>query len=450
MSPQGAEALDYPRLVRELFPRLTGGIRWGLERTQRLLADVGHPERTYHSLHVAGTNGKGTAAAVAESVLRAAGVRTGLYTSPHLTSFRERIRIDGSPIHEGDLLAAARELWPHIEREAPSFFEATTAIALTAFAQAKVQVAVVEVGLGGRLDATNVIAPDVALVTQVGVDHVEHLGSDPAGIAAEKGGIAKSAVPFLTGESDPAMLAVLEACAGRAGAPMHRLPSSAPAVLETDAGGTRFRFETQTWGVIEARLPLAGRHQARNAALAIRAIELMPMRNLVTAADVRRGVEAVRWPARLETVRVDGRAWILDVAHNPSAIERVCASLAELAVERPLTALLGVMADKDWPAMLRAVDAVADRLVLTRPAGAPDGRAWDPRSAAHALPAGRVEVVPDLPQAVDRLRRERAGSVLVTGSFHTVGEAMIALGLDPGWRPDAPPVAGLQRSESGV
>lgn len=450
MASRRSEALDYPRLVRELFPRLTGDIRWGLERTRKLLAGPGNPERAYRSLHVAGTNGKGTVAAVADSVLRAAGLRTGLYTSPHLTSFRERIRIDGEPVGEAELLDAARRLWPYIEREDPSFFEATTAIAFEAFARAGIEVAIVEVGLGGRLDATNVITPDVAVVTQVSVDHVEYLGSDPSGIAAEKAGIAKGGVPFLTGETDAAMLAVLESAARRAGAPAYRLPPETPQVLEHDIDGCRFRLETATWGVIEARLPLAGLHQARNAALAIRAIELTPLRRRVAADDVRRGVEATRWPGRLQVERIDGRAWILDVAHNPSAMERLVRTLLDLHIERPLTALVGVMADKDWPAMLHTIGTMADRMVLTRPEHAPAGRAWDAQAAARTLPSGSVEVVPDLARAVAALRRDGAGSVLVTGSFHTVGEAMIALGIDPGWLADPAPDPGLQRSESGV
>ena len=446
MAPRSTDALDYARLVRELFPRLTGGIRWGLERTQRLLDGPGNPERSYRSFHIAGTNGKGTVAAVAESVLRAAGLRTGLYTSPHLVCFRERIRIDGEPIGEAELLDAARRLWPYIEREAPTFFEATTAIAFEAFARAGVEVAVVEVGLGGRLDATNVITPDVAVVTQVAVDHVDYLGSDPAGIAAEKAGIAKGGVPFLAGESDPAMLAVLERVARQAGAPVHVMPAGLPEVTEHGIGGSRFRLDTRAWGTIEARLPLAGVHQARNAALAIRAIELTPLRRRVDADAVRLGVEAVRWPGRMQVERIDGRTWILDVAHNPSAVARLAQAMREMDVERPLTALVGVMGDKDWGAMLRDLAGVADRVVLTRPRHAPADRAWDPEVAARELPAERVEIVPDPERAVERLRADATGTVLVTGSFHTVGESMTALGLDAGCPADPVADPGLLRA----
>src|SRR5688500_2691643 len=280
MSAKAADApLDYPRLVRELFPRLTGGIRWGLDRTQRMLADAGDPQRAYPVIHVGGTNGKGTVCAVAESVLRAAGLRTGLYTSPHLTSFRERVRVNGAPISEAALLASANRLWPSIEREAPSFFEATTAIAFDAFARAGVDVGVVEVGLGGRLDATTVVAPEVAVVTHVTIDHVDFLGSDPAGIAREKAGIAKPGVPFLTAEPDDALFAVMAEEAEKVGAVIHRMADRAE-IVEHGIGGTRFRART-LWGDVDALLPLAGAHQATNALLALRALELTSLRHRI-------------------------------------------------------------------------------------------------------------------------------------------------------------------------
>ncbi len=447
MSAAGREpALDYPRLVRELFPRLTGGIRWGLERTERILADAGDPHRAYPVIHVGGTNGKGTTCAVAESILRAAGLRTGLYTSPHLTSFRERIRIDGEPIAEQPLLEAANRLWPSIEREAPSFFEATTAIAFEAFARARVDVAVVEVGLGGRLDATNVVVPEVAVVTNVSVDHVEYLGSDPAGIAREKAGIAKPGVPFLTGEPDDALFTVLDSVAREAGARAERMPKDVPSLVQEDADGIRFGMATSAWGTIEARLPLAGAHQGRNAALAVRALELTHLAKRIDARALSAGIQATRWPGRMQRERIDGRDWIFDVAHNAAAFERLAEALRRLPPRRPVVVLLGVMGDKDWRAMLSSLAAVADRIVLTRPAHAPAGRAWDPADAADAARAAglEAELVPDLVRAVRALHAATEPTVLVTGSFHTVGEAIVALGIDLGWEPDPRVEPGLQ------
>src|SRR5690606_29480790 len=190
--------LTYDALVAELFPRLTGGIRWGLERTERLLAAVGDPHRSYRTLHAGGTNGKGSVAATLASVLGQTGALAGLYTSPHLCTFRERIQIGGAPIGEEQFVAAATRLWPHILRESPSFFEATTAIAFLALAEAGVEVAAIEVGLGGRLDATNVIRPDVVALTNVALDHAQYLGDTIEAVAREKAGIIKAGVPVVT------------------------------------------------------------------------------------------------------------------------------------------------------------------------------------------------------------------------------------------------------------
>jgi dihydrofolate synthase/folylpolyglutamate synthase len=209
-------ALDYEELVRELFPRLTGGIRWGLERTRALLSAVGDPHTAYATIHVGGTNGKGSVAATIAGILHAAGHRTGLYSSPHLTTFRERIRIDGTPIEEAALLAAAERLWPHIRATEPSFFEATTAIGFLALADAGVDVAVIEVGLGGRLDATNVIAPVLSVLTNVSLDHVQLLGNTVEEVAREKAGIIKPGTPALTAETDLLVLEIFRARTARA------------------------------------------------------------------------------------------------------------------------------------------------------------------------------------------------------------------------------------------
>src|SRR5215218_5504524 len=205
-----------------LFSRPTGGIRWGLERTGELLAEVGDPHRTFRSLHVAGTNGKGSVSALCDAALRAADTprRIGLYTSPHLVSFDERIRIDGRPVDRELLLACEARLRPAIERTGATFFEATTAIAFLCFAEAGVDLAVVEVGLGGRLDSTNVITPLASAITNIARDHTEYLGDSIEEIAFEKAGILKPGVPAVTGETAPGALAVLQRRAEEVGAPL--------------------------------------------------------------------------------------------------------------------------------------------------------------------------------------------------------------------------------------
>ncbi|MGH7445768.1 MAG: bifunctional folylpolyglutamate synthase/dihydrofolate synthase, partial [Longimicrobiales bacterium] len=259
----------YEELVHALFPRLTGGIRWGLDRTLAMLAAVGDPHLHYRTIHVGGTNGKGSVAATIGRVLQEAGHHTGLYSSPHLTTFRERIRIASEPIAESALVAAAARLWPHIDAAAPSFFEATTAIGFLALADAGVDVAVIEVGLGGRLDATNVVAPELCVLTNVSLDHVQLLGETVPEVAAEKAGIIKAGVPVVTGETAPDVLAVFAERARSVGAPLHVLPTDATMNVSVALDGTRFALETRAWGTLDLHTPLIGAHQARNVALAL-------------------------------------------------------------------------------------------------------------------------------------------------------------------------------------
>jgi dihydrofolate synthase/folylpolyglutamate synthase len=424
--------LTYEELVRTLFPRLAGGIRWGLERTERLLASVGDPHRAYPTIHVGGTNGKGSVAASIASVLRQAGLRTGLYSSPHLCTFRERIQIDGEAIAEGALVAAAERLWPRIQVESPSFFEATTAIAFLALADARVDAAVVEVGLGGRLDATNVITPAAVALTNVSLDHVELLGHSVEAVAREKAGIIKAGVPAVTAETGAAPLAVFRERARAVGAPLHLLDERRVRV-ETAADRTRVDVVTDTWGRIAVETPLLGAHQGRNTALAVRTLDLLPPPLRPDAADVVRGIAGVRWPGRLQRERLYGRSWIFDVAHNVAGVEALTAAIGALSPARPLAALVGVLGDKDWRGMLGPIAGVADALVLTLPPTAPHERRWDPHAVLRAMPDVGATAEPDFTRALERAWRSAAdgGTVLVTGSFHTVGDALIALGRSP-------------------
>ena len=437
---------SYEQLVQALFPRLTGGIRWGLGRTRRMLASVGDPHRTFRSVHVGGTNGKGSVAATLESVLRSAGQRTGLYTSPHLCTFRERIGIAGQPIGEEALLTAARRLWPAVEIERPSFFEATTAIAFLALAEAGVEVAVIEVGLGGRLDATNVITPEIAIVTNVALDHVQFLGPTLASVAAEKAGIFKRGVPALTAETEPEPLAVLRDAALRAGTSLDALQPDAVSIIASDIAGTHFRVRGTSWGEIEIRTPLLGAHQAVNGALAVAALDRLPADLKPDYETLLHGIAAVDWPGRLQVERARDRTWVFDVAHNVAGVQALSSALATLPLPSPRILLMGVLGDKDWRNMLRPLYAVAEGAVLTRPPTAPVDRAWDPDIVLAEVPDPRAEAIPDFALAMDVAARRAGpgGTVIVTGSFHTVGDTLAVLGrapagVDPGL--PAPPIA---------
>jgi dihydrofolate synthase/folylpolyglutamate synthase len=418
-----------------LFDRATGGIRWGLERTQELLAGVGDPHRRFRALHVAGTNGKGSVSALCDAALRAAdpGRTIGLYTSPHLVSFDERIRVGGRPVERGLLLACEARLRPAIERTGATFFEATTAIAFLCLAEAGVDVAVVEVGLGGRLDSTNVIAPEACAITNVARDHTEYLGDSLASIAAEKAGILKPGVPAVTGERDPAVLAVLRARAEAAGAPLAVLDDVASiSDVAVSLEGTRFRLESARWGSRELRTPLVGAHQARNAALAAELLGLLPDDLRPGWDAVAAGFAAVRWSGRMQVERLRGTTWVLDVAHNAAGVAALAATLDGLELPRPVVLVTAILRDKEWAEMLPPLLARSDAAVLTVAPSSPPQRQWDPAAAAQAAgDAGvPVRVIPDFAAALQRAETMAPhGTVLVTGSVHTVGDALAALGI---------------------
>ena len=417
-------------LSARLFPSLPGSVKWGLERTERLLASLRNPHRRYPVLHVGGTNGKGSVARIWAEILRAAGLRTGLYTSPHLISYRERLLVNGRPLPDELLEEWARDLRPLLLREAPSFFEAGTALAFLAMARAEVDVAVVEVGLGGRLDATNVVDPVLTAVTNVGIEHQGFLGLDVGSIAREKAGIMKPGVPVFTSCDRPEVLAVLKDAAAERGAILQRV--SAPAGRVT-LDGLRLRLDTARWGPLELASGLSGLHQLGNIALAVRALEALPPRLPVSASAVREGVLRARVPGRFQVEYEAGRRWILDIAHNPDAVRAVVRSLDAMASPAPSVGLVGILGDKDWVAMLTELAPVLDRLILTIPTKAPPGRRWDPEAAARALSADRVRVVTDFDAAVQAAKEEAgaSGTIVALGSTYTVGEALEHLGRVP-------------------
>lgn len=415
-----------------LFPRALAVVDWGLERMTAALEELGNPHRRYRCLHVGGTNGKGSVASIWASVLRRRGDRTGLYTSPHLCSFLERIMIGGRTLPAERIAGTAARLRPLSEDLSMSFFEATTLLALCVFAEEGVDSACVEVGLGGRLDATNVISPEVTAITNVALDHQEYLGDTLGLIAREKAGIIKPGVPIVTAEGRPAVLRVLEARAAEAGAPFHRVePWRDISGLQLGPAGTRFRVRGGDGTLLELETPLPGAHQATNAALAVRALELL--RDPPARAMVQDGVAALRWPGRGQIRRVGESLFVFDVAHNTAGVEALVRVLADLAPPRPLVLLAGVLGDKDWPRMLPPLVDLADQAVFTIPASAPPGRSWNPREVAARIVRGTpVEVVPDVAAALDRATTlARGGTVVVAGSCYTVGDVLLLMGLSP-------------------
>jgi dihydrofolate synthase/folylpolyglutamate synthase len=425
----GIALTHYHSALEYLFARTTGTFKFGLERTAALLGEMGDPHRRYPILHIAGTNGKGSSVATAGALLRAKGLRVAKYTSPHLVDFRERVLVDDTPVSEEEVVEFIERWTPAVERIGASFFEATTALAFAHFARRQVDVAVIETGLGGRLDATNVVQPVVAGVTSIGLDHTDYLGETLEQIAGEKAGIFKSGVPAVIGEPDPDVRGWLARDARAANASAIRVVAEETHLSDVGlgAGGTSFRLRALgDERTIET--PLLGVHQAANFAFALELLDAAGDPFRVPLADAARAVRDVRLPGRFQRV---GR-WIFDVAHNPDGARTVAATLGRVAHESPVVALLCVLADKDWRAMIDALAPVVDRFVLTDAPTAPQSRAWPlADAAAYARERGYAVVAErDFDRAVARAGAEGA-TVLVTGSFHTVGDAMTRLQVSP-------------------
>ena len=420
---------DYQAALDYLFARTTGAFKFGLERTNALLDALGRPERRYPVIHIAGTNGKGSAVATADALLRARGLRVGRYTSPHLVDFRERIVVDDRAIAAEAVVDFIGRHTPLVERLGASFFEATTALAFEHFARAEVDVALIETGLGGRLDSTNVVRPIVAGVTSIGLDHTEYLGDTLEAIAAEKAGIFKPGVPAVIGEQAPAVRGWLADAARAAGCSGVRVVATemiASNVALTPQG-TQFTLR----GLGDERVmttPLVGAHQAANFAFTLALLDAAGGRFAVPLAEAGATASSIRLPGRFQRV---GR-WLFDVAHNPDGARTLASSVAALSPGGPVTVLLCVLADKDWRAMLDALATVATRFVLTHAPTAPASRRWELGQVVEyaAMRGFAVHHEPDFDAAL-HLAQNFEGELLVTGSFHTVGDAMSRLLVDP-------------------
>jgi len=394
--------MRYREALRFLYALELRGVRLGLLPMKRALALSGHPERTLRFVHVAGTNGKGSVAAMIEAALREGGFRTGLYTSPHVHRFAERIRINGRPIFDQEIEHHVTSLKRLLTgRGAPrlTFFEATTWVALEAFRSHRPDVVVLETGLGGRLDATNVVSPEVSVITSVGMDHEALLGHTLVSIAREKAGIIKRGVPVVVGARQRNVRAVILRKA--------RASSAQALLIDRD-------FRAQPSG-----LALPGVHQLDNAACARAALGLLSDRGFaVSNATTRRAFAAVRWPGRLENVA--GRPPVLlDAAHNPDGCKALASYLRALRRPGKRVLLFGAMTDKNTRAMLKALDGVVDARVYTSTGMT---RSEAPSTLASIRPGECTESVRDALRLARRLAGPR-GLVVVAGSIFVMAEA---------------------------
>ncbi len=381
---------------------------------QALVAELGHPERAFRSVHVAGTNGKGSVVATVDAALIAAGHRSARYTSPHLVDLSERFVIEGRPVGRAPLEAAAADLHEAINRllsrgrlqGPPTFFEATTAVAFELFHRARVEVAVCEVGLGGRLDATNVLEPAVTAITTIGLDHQEYLGRSLADIAREKAGIIKRGVPVVVGKLPPEALHVVKEVARSLNAPV--VHAEGPAALATYA---------------PVRLALRGTHQIANAAVAVRLLEELDRQGVtVSASAVRAGLEHVVWPGRLEIRRLpDGREVLLDAAHNADGAQALRDHLAS-GPPRPM--VFAAMRDKDVAAMIETLAPVVSAFIMTRASNARSSEPATLAEVAHRVdPRLTVAVEPSASAALAHAWR-LSSEIVVAGSIFLLGDVM--------------------------
>ena len=426
----GVALSDYRQALDYLFARTTGESRLGLDRTAALLRLLGDPHRWFVPFHIAGTNGKGSVAATLDVLLREQGLRVARYTSPHLVDFRERMLVDGVMVEPAAIVDFIERWTPEIERIGATFFEATTAMAFELFARAAVDVAVIETGLGGRLDATNVVLPRVAGVTMIGIDHTEYLGDTLEAIAREKAGIFKPGAAAVIGDPDARVRGWLRAHAGAAGAtPIVEVAAMEIGGVTVGPDGTRFQCLRDGADRRTAmQTPLIGEHQASNAATAIAMLDAAGAGYVLDESRLAGALRRVTLPGRFER---HGK-FIFDVAHNPAGTDVLAATLAIVAPPRPVSALVTVLRDKDWRGMIAALAPMVDHFVLSVAPTAPATRLWDPAAALeHARGLGAsAELESDFDAAIDRAASLGA-TVVVTGSFHTVGDAMARLQVAP-------------------
>ena len=420
--------MDYSECVRFLYS-LGNEVRAAklrLDGVETLLEAIGSPHRQGRFVHVAGTNGKGSTCAMLESALRASGLRTGLYTSPHLVEPTERIRIDGQPVSQalfsaafGRVHAAAEKLLAAGVLEAhPTYFETVTAMGFLLFRDLGAGVTVLEVGLGGRLDATNVVLPELAVITPVDYDHEAFLGKSLESIAAEKAGILKPGVPAVFAPQRGEVARVLDAQAARLNIEVERVQDWEVADLEIDARGCRFTARSDR--ALQIACPLAGEHQVVNALMAAAAL----CRLKVPDAAIERGIAGTRWPGRLELVRRAPDVY-LDGAHNPAGARALAAYIRRFHAGRRVTLVYGAMRDKAVEEVAGILAPVADEIILTAPRQA---RAVRPEAVAALFDHPAIRVAPAPAEALAMAgKSDKDGVVFITGSLFLVGEARAIL-----------------------
>jgi dihydrofolate synthase/folylpolyglutamate synthase len=402
------------------------GIKLGLSTIKKILTGLGEPQRKYHCIHVAGTNGKGSVASSLASILHRSGYKTGLYTSPHLVRFNERIQVNNRPISNTKVVAnysAIKDV--HSGERDPTFFEFTTAMAFVEFADQKVDWAIIETGMGGRLDATNIINPALSIITNISLEHREYLGNTLTQIAGEKAGIIKTHTPLVTGVRQKKAIAEIKRVAAAKKAPMFRLGADFK-VRRTQGQAFSYYGIKNVWHDLQTAL--AGSFQVDNAALVLAACELIDKNEAsITPQNIREGLRKNHWPGRLEIVSSNPFV-ILDGAHNLAAAHNLAKFISTNLAGRQITLIVGILDDKPYKAMLKALLPPSNRVIFTR---ARINRALDPQilyESAKNLYSDAT-IIPDVGRAVKAAveMTPRDGAICIAGSLYVVGEAKEAI-----------------------
>ncbi len=412
------------------------GIKFGLANIETLTSALGHPQNTFKSILVAGTNGKGSVTAMVDCALGKSGLRVGRYTSPHLVHLEERFAIDGAPVRTDVLTRVIEDMRTLIDKlvatgslEAPpTFFEVTTAIAFELFRRARVQMAVLEVGLGGRLDATNIAQPIAAAITSIDFDHEQYLGNTLAAIAAEKAGVIRRDIPVIVGLVPKEARDVLVSMCDLAGAEFIEADSNVTIKSKIEDGRTILHLRTPTRDYGWVPLGLRGDHQVPNALVAVRLLEELGRVVNVPAESIVAGIRDVKWAGRLQMVEVpDGRRVLLDAAHNPAGAW-VLASYLKREFPEPLPIVFGAMRDKDVALMLKNLLPAASAMIMTEAATPRAHSAAELAQIARKIaPKAKIDVEPDPARALERAWR-RCPVACVAGSIFLVGDILGALG----------------------
>lgn len=435
MHPETSQT-HYDQCLAEMFALHRFGIKLGLDVIRHLLAHLGNPQDGFSCIHVAGTNGKGSIASGLAAILHAAGFRVGLYTSPHLVKFNERITINQVQVTDGDVVAAylAVKKIPKPDRE-PTFFEYTTAMALHLFARARVDWAVIETGMGGRLDATNVLHPEISIISNISLEHRMYLGNTIAEITREKGGIIKENTPVVTGVTQRSAVSELSRVAAEKSAPLFRLGDHFK-VRRGKTGEFSFIGMAHRWDHLKTRLP--GDHQIDNAALILAACELLTQKGLpLDIATLRQCLETHVWPGRLEMLDTKPKI-VIDGAHNLMSARKLARFLKTAFADANITLVIGILSDKPYGSILHSLLPCCRRVILTAPA---IDRRLPPEALVPAAKAltSHVEIQQDVASAVAHAFRTTPPDdvICIAGSLYVVGEAKQAL-MDMGLTTESP------------